>query len=1485
MKEKMKKLGFRKALAAILLLLCFAAGLLLMAAPKLQARAAADPIAAQAPAGTINIAQGMASDARCVHISKENNVENTLELWNWNKYKLTDGAVSPKEQFSTNNQDEPLFAATSVDIEFDFKSVRSIKQVTLFRVSDDGMGNFPAEYTVELSSDGETYTTEATVTALPDGGVMHVNHTFTEFKQARYVKIAMKKATKTVIQLAEVAIYGTGTPFSSINVEAPEGTFNLAEGLAADDSKVTIGKLPEGSLGIANNSCNAAHENTYQMDGWLKKNLTDGSIDTTGYSSNPFDLSPQSVDIAFDLGGIRNVFAVSVFRARGNADGSCFPRTYTVSVSENGTDYTEVANVTPDTALPEMAATHVLQQAQKVRYVKFLFVRPAANMHIQLGEIAIFGNFEGIPLTMEINKPALNLPVGESERLTPFFAENGVAVDFPLSSAPTFTSDNPQVATVDADGNVRAIAQGTANITVTVGDFGKTVKVDVVEQKETFDENILITIFFPPTKRYLGDDDAKWTEQYDLLANAGIDYVNNVNGGAWDLVSKEDNLRMAAECYARGMRVSVADSRMGPNFRNLTKEQIADLIGEYRNVAGVAGYYIQDEPYNPNIYTDTYRYMKDADPDGYMHLNFLPYAAYPSVKEYEAQMNDWLSVNAAAGYPQEYLMYDLYPYPDNNNKTMNRVGFFTNLEAVRKVGLANDIKTGNYLQTMRIEGSYRMPTASEVRYEAMCGMAYGFKQFSYFTWMQPDERHGEAFKDAIIGLDGKVTNQALYNSIAALNDEIHNLGATLIRLDAHEVYLNGQLWGQKAISDEFFAQATDNKDFTVSYLRHKDTGRNYMMLVNNNFSDKQTIKVKLSDKITGVERVSAADGTLSAVTLGKGNTLSVELAAGDGALYALPESYDYEKEKTVVSQPDNLAANAKIIADSSAGENYLYLCNLNDGIRFSDASRQSNGWASTAAQTNITLDFGESKAFNRIDLYPHGSHVLTYGYGLPKAFAVQTSADGKGWTDVKTYDNFTAESMAPPSLTLDEVVSARYLRLAVTESKDGYIAFAEIEVYNDDGTIPAPEYALTDKNNVVVWQEGKNIARNKPVVASSAQSGAQYREWGWAIDFVNDGKTDNGWTSQVGANRSPTASEWIAIDFCDLFALSQVKLYNRNKAMFPLEWKLQYSVDGYNWTDTQTVTETGDEPDRAGYRTVDFATPVSARYIRVFGSKLRDTGADGYMMQIGEIEAYGTPIVNKTEAQTFYTDKVAALGDLTDEKAPALKQLTAALQEGSSITQSLLDKILGESKIEFQKLTTVDATAADALITRVEGLTDADLHGKDASVLADDLQALKDAVAAVAEKACTQRKLDACTKTLQDKLDVLLLFPVAEFSVNVSKLTIINGQVSKIDVNYLPVYTTDVVKFKSLDTDVATVDGNGNVMAVSSGNTVIQVTCGDKTAEVRIHVDAPQKPVQEPKESGCGGNVQTAASAGIAGILLLCGFAVWGLRRGNKNER
>lgn len=60
------------------------------------------------------------------------------------------------------------------------------------------------------------------------------------------------------------------------------------------------------------------------------------------------------------------------------------------------------------------------------------------------------------------------------------------------------------------------------------------------------------------------------------------------------------------------------------------------------------------------------------------------------------------------------------------------------------------------------------------------------------------------------------------------------------------------------------------------------------------------------------------------------------------------------------------------------------------------------------------------------------------------------------------------------------------------------------------------------------------------------------------------------------------------------------------------------------------------------------------------------------------------------------------------------------------------------------------------------------------------------------------------------------------------------GQSVKLEVTVAPDDTTDELKFTSDDETVATVDQEGNVTAVAPGETVINVTCGDKTAMCQV---------------------------------------------------
>ncbi len=501
---------------------------------------------------------------------------------------------------------------------------------------------------------------------------------------------------------------------------------------------------------------------------------------------------------------------------------------------------------------------------------------------------------------LTLNKPALELSLGESELIS---AEGGGNV--------AFYSGDESVAMVSDNGVVKGVGVGDTEVTAERGGAACTIPVHVIPQERDFDDNILISVFWPPTAEYMngGEGDERWDEQFKLLSDAHIDYLCNVTGrdrqqniGSVPRQenTKETNLKMAAYAYKYGMRVSVADERFS-GFLQMSAAEIQGLIDEYRNVPGVGGYYILDEPFDPMPYAFVHEAIKLADEAGYTHLNFQPIHAYgrpvgtldsAADERYRAVLRSWLQAGEDCGFPQDYLMFDFYPFTGTEGG-MARDIYFANLAAVREVGLEYGVKTANYLQSvssvLQSNGalSFRSTTPSEIRYEAMLSLAYGCKQLSYFTWFLPTNRNGETFSKSIVDENG-AADPYYYGPVTDLNAEIHALGKTLIGLDAEEVYLNGTQWGwQEGIPENFVLQPTDSKNYTVSRLTDRETARDYLMVVNNDYAAPLTTEVKL-DGFTFLRRISPENGEAVTEYLAADGTLSLTLDAGDGALFSLP---------------------------------------------------------------------------------------------------------------------------------------------------------------------------------------------------------------------------------------------------------------------------------------------------------------------------------------------------------------------------------------------------------------------------------------------------------------------------------------------------------------------------------------------------------------------------------------------------------------------
>ena len=1071
--------------------------------------------------------------------------------------------------------------------------------------------------------------------------------TFTRFaRRAGSLALAILMMLGTVTAVGFTAILPVSAAEEDVSGYAPKGT-----ALVSKDATVTISACTNERAGS---------ENSYEMpsERWTKRLLTDGIIGNGGWSCQPYDREmdhTKPVTVTLELVTKTEISAVTLF------PNGQFPAKYEILISADGKTYEKVAE---DAGVPIKQSTPKSYSfaATQAKFVRLHIIErnPATGPDgalAQLGELAVFGTSKA---ALTLDRTALELFVGETDKLTPVF--KGTTETYGV----TYKSADTSVATIAADGTVTTKKLGKTTVTATCAALNQTATctVEVVETKHSFDDNIMISIFWPPTPAYIND------EQYKLLADAGVNWV--MGAGEETLATVENQAKMLELCAKYGMGLTVSDGNFGRALQGKSAAQVASIVSRYKNVPGAYGFYILDEPLNPNEFLDTYINLKKAAPEAYMHLNFLPDAAYGSIEIYKAQMEDWCRLAAAAGYPQDYLMFDRYPFPLQAG-AMDRAGFFRNTRACYEAGLKNNVKTGMYIQTVCQEVAFRRPTDAEIRYEMYAALAFGFKQLSFFTWFTPVNR-SEPFRDGIIAADG--TPNAHYETVKTINHEILAIGETLVKCDALEVYFNGpDTYGQPSVPADFFVQADKRDSVILSFLRHKETGRNYLMVVNNNFSAKQEVELTFDKAITSVSEVSRTDGSLKALTL-NGQKLTLTLAAGDAMFIALPEGYDrYEAPEGQPAPTVNLAEDGMITAPWSAGSDGWYISCLQDGQRLSEG--KGNGWRTENRKASyVDIDLGRTLKFNRIDLYPAGS-IFDYGAAFPTALKISVSRDGKTFTEVKSLTGLEIKTTQGMKVDIGEQ-EARYIRIDLVEPAKGsrYMAINEIEVYCDDGSVPAPEKfsLLKDDGTVITYKEGENIAKGKKTFYSSTTPG-HYVQWGWDISFINDGKSGNGWTSNVGLNRSPNATEFVGVSFGDLFAVEKIVL--EDNGAFPEDYTVTLSEDGLNWTVIHDVK--GSKDFDSGHRIeVTLDTPVNARFIRVTGTKLRGGGNDGYLLQLGEIEAFGKPVCDKSILQgaidTFkaeggdetakeYTDAVSAMDNalLTQTQARDLAKKLLAL--------------------------------------------------------------------------------------------------------------------------------------------------------------------------------------------------------------------------------
>ena len=230
------------------------------------------------------------------------------------------------------------------------------------------------------------------------------------------------------------------------------------------------------------------------------------------------------------------------------------------------------------------------------------------NFQVRLGNVEITASLkkkEVAPTGIILNKSELELDVDQPEAL--------VAYVEPFTAtykSVTWTSDNPEVATVDEEGTVTGVAAGEANITAQIGQFSATCKVTVIDGNTylTWDgtQNKLVATPIPATYTVVEDASTNVTWQAGtyvvegaVTINGNISLTGNVNliikDGATltakQIIGGNNNLRIYGQAQMTGELVANYSedvfkeiTRLEVHSAKVTSTSSCDYCGGFYNI-------------------------------------------------------------------------------------------------------------------------------------------------------------------------------------------------------------------------------------------------------------------------------------------------------------------------------------------------------------------------------------------------------------------------------------------------------------------------------------------------------------------------------------------------------------------------------------------------------------------------------------------------------------------------------------------------------------------------------------------------------------------------------------------------------------------------------------------------------------------------------------------------------------------------------------
>lgn len=369
--------------------------------------------------------------------------------------------------------------------------------------------------------------------------------------------------------------------------------------------------------------------------------------------------------------------------------------------------------------------------------------------------------------------------------------------------------------------------------------------------------------------------------------DAGFDLL----GCLWAHSETAMDIVRAAEAY--GGKVLFQDllrfGGMGDNPPHCQKNDYEGAIRDTAQWKSIAGYIMYDEPILDEHLAETRRmidYCEKVRPE------LLPYV----VANPNGHPRCHWKNNAYASYIKKFIEvidpaqmdFDAYPIGAkaeyNNGEQLDNSSFWSGLEVVRRAAAESQIPFWFYYQGQRFpwhKGQYVFTPAME-RAMAFSGVLHGAKALSCYIEF-------DGYVDPKTGGRGK-----FFDAQKRLNDDLHNLGHTLMALNCQRVIHDEGLAPdhpamegyRTPLAESELLDAEKRLPRRISISEHIDAyGNQYLMVLNRDYVNEANVSLTLKAPCHAYE-VSPADGE-QYFRYENTSALPLNIAPGDLALYRL----------------------------------------------------------------------------------------------------------------------------------------------------------------------------------------------------------------------------------------------------------------------------------------------------------------------------------------------------------------------------------------------------------------------------------------------------------------------------------------------------------------------------------------------------------------------------------------------------------------------